>query len=393
MCAGGSVVDRKLILYALPVPGTSNPARSITSFGGVARNVAENLARLGAAVTMVSRVGNDDVGRAVTSHLADLGVDVSGVSVSYSGETAQYVAILGPSGQLVVGAASMDVLDGLAPSDLDACWPEPSDPSSWVFADCNLPIDTLGHAVRRARAEKTPLAVDAVSTPKVIRLPRDLAGVTVLFCNADEARALAAHHAWMAADSDLDLACLLHEEGAEHVVLTRGADGVIIADDRGPRLMPAAVANVFDVTGAGDALVAGTLASLLIGAALDDSVLTGTLVAALTVESQHSVRPDLSPELADAAAVHRQRRPGQLAAGATSARPPVGSDVPAVAWVRHPPSEPADPATEPSDPEVIGPEAEHPPEPDPASSDRDVVGEPGRRRETSDVSVRGSSVA
>ena len=336
------------MLYALPVPGTSNPARSVTSFGGVARNVAENLARLGASVTMVSRVGNDDVGRTISAHLAGLGVDVRGISVSYSGETAQYVALLGPAGHLVVAAASMDVLDGLAPSDLDACWPEPSDPQSWVFADCNLPIDTLGHAVKRARADKTPLAVDAVSMPKVIRLPRDLAGVTVLFCNADEARALAAHHAWMAADSDLDLACLLHEEGAEHVVLTRGADGVIIADDRGPRVMPATAANVFDVTGAGDALVAGTLASLRLGASLDDAVLTGTLVAALTVESEHSVRPDLSAQLADAAALHRLRRPGQLVAAAASLRPPDPLDVSTGSWVRDLPDEPAEPGLEPA---------------------------------------------
>ncbi len=348
VCAGGSVVDRKFILAHAPVPGTSNPARSVTSFGGVARNVAESLARLGAQVTMVSRVGDDDAGRAVTSHLAGLGVDVAGISVAWSGETSQYVAMLSPHGQLVVGAAAMDVLDGLAPSDLDACWPPEEDLATWVFADCNLPIDTLGHAVRRARGEHTPLAIDAVSTQKVTRLPRDLHGVSVLFCNLAEAQALAAHHAWPWVGADggdlaggiggvggvggvgdevaLDLACLLHREGAAQVVLTRGADGVIIADRHGPRVLPATAASVFDVTGAGDALVAGTLASLRIGDTLDEAVVTGTLVAALTVESQHSVRPDLSAELADSAAQHRLRRPGRLVAASVTPGPVPGAD-------------------------------------------------------------------
>ena len=53
---------------------------------------------------------------------------------------------------------------------------------------------------------------------------------------------------------------------------------------------------------------------------LDDAILAGTLVAALTVESQYSVRPDLSAELADAAALHRLRRPGMFAAARASVR-------------------------------------------------------------------------
>lgn len=318
VCAGGCVIDRKLKLTEPAVAATSNPARAVTSFGGVARNVAETLARLGTQVTLISRVGDDDAGRAVTAHLSSLGVDVSPVSVAWAGETAQYVALLNPDGELVVAAAAMDVLDGLAPSDLDLAWPAPGGypggSPSWVFADCNLPIDTLAHAVRRARLEGTRLAVDAVSTPKVGRLPRDLTGIDVLFCNSDEAYALAAHHGWPMTGNVLDLAQLLHEQGAAHVVLTRGADGVVVADSEGTRLHAATAATVYDVTGAGDALVAGTLTLLVTGASLDDAILAGSLVASLTVESQYSVRPDLSAELVDAAALHRLRRPGLIAA-------------------------------------------------------------------------------
>jgi pseudouridine kinase len=318
VCAGGCVVDRKLKLTDPAIGGTSNPARAVTSFGGVARNVAETLARLDAPVSLISRVGDDDSGRAVTAHLAGLGVDVSRVATAMSGETAQYVAVLDLFGGLILAASAMDVLDGIAPSDLDAAWPGPDEASSVMFVDCNLPIDTLGHAVRRARVEGSRLAVDAVSVPKVARLPRDLRGVDVLFCNAAEAEALATHHGWPLTGNTLDLAQLLHEQGAAHVVVTRGAAGVLVADELGTRFVPATAAAVFDVTGAGDALVAGTLAMMATGAVLDDAVLAGTLVAALTVESQYSVRPDLSAELADTAALHRLRRPGMFAVARAS---------------------------------------------------------------------------
>ncbi len=319
ICAGACVVDRKFVLNAPAVAATSNPGRAMTSFGGVARNVAENLTRLGNPVSLVSRVGDDDAGRAVVAHLAALGVDVQRVAVAPSGETAQYVAMLDPFGSLVIAASAMDVLDGLAPSDLDAAWPTALEAGALVFVDCNLPLDSLAHAVRRARM--TPscrLVVEAVSVPKVARLPRDLSGIDLLFCNGDEAEALARHHGWPLTGNTLDLAEVLIGQGARNVVITRGAAGALIADSDGTRFIPATAAHVYDVTGAGDALVAGTLTMLAGGATLDDAVLGGTLVAALTVESRYSVRPDLSVDLVDAAALHRLRRPGMFLAARAS---------------------------------------------------------------------------
>ena len=58
-CLGGAHVDRHGVLQGPLVLGTSNPGRVSSDFGGVARNVAENLARLGRRVSMLSRVGAD----------------------------------------------------------------------------------------------------------------------------------------------------------------------------------------------------------------------------------------------------------------------------------------------------------------------------------------------
>ena len=62
--------------------GTSNPASAGASFGGVARNVAETLARLENAVALVSRVGDDAGGAALVSALGALGCDVAGVETA-----------------------------------------------------------------------------------------------------------------------------------------------------------------------------------------------------------------------------------------------------------------------------------------------------------------------
>jgi pseudouridine kinase len=120
----------------------------------------------------------------------------------------------------------------------------------------------------------------------------------VLFCNRDEARAWLAHHRPGEEPADpAGLARRLVAAGAAVVVLTDGPDGVTVADADGVHAVAAVPARPVDVTGAGDALVAGTLAGLLEGLAPGRAVARGTLVAALTVESGRTVRPDLAAAL------------------------------------------------------------------------------------------------
>lgn len=305
LCVGAAVVDRKLQLLEPAVAGTSNPARAAVADGGVARNVAETLARLGVPAALVSRVGDDAAGRALVGRLAASGVDTAAVDVVPGGQTGEYVAVLGPDHDLVLGVATMDLLDGIDPAAVDRGWPAGGPDSGWVFLDCNLPAGTLARGLERARQTGVPVAVDAVSTPKVRRLPADLTGVTVLFCNRAEAAAwLAAHPAAHPAVEPATLAAGLRAAGAAGVVLTLGRDGLLVADGAGLHELPAVPARPVDVTGAGDALAAGTLGGLLAGQSLPVAAATGALVAALTVASVHTVRPDLSRQLVEQARTH-----------------------------------------------------------------------------------------
>jgi pseudouridine kinase len=248
--------------------------------------VAENLARLGVAVRLVSRVGEDEAGRAIRARLAAAGADVSFLPGSPGFATAEYVAVLDPDGELVIGVAAMDVFTAISAHDLDRAL---DDGAERLFLDCNLPVQVLEHGLAAGAAAGVPVAVDAVSTAKVTRLPADLSGVDVLFCNGDEARAFLGD----ASCDDVAAAARLVEAGAGAVVLTQGADGLLTADADGVFEQAAVPAEVVDVTGAGDALVAGTLAGLLGGRSLGGAAAAGAHLAALTVASRDSVRTDL----------------------------------------------------------------------------------------------------
>ena len=116
-CIGGASLDRRSTVCGQLTPGTSNPVVSTVRPGGVARNGAEALARLGIEVTLYSLVGDDQVGKALAAGLREAGVDVSGVVCSARYPTAAYTAVLGPSGRLEFGLADMEIFE-----EADSTW-------------------------------------------------------------------------------------------------------------------------------------------------------------------------------------------------------------------------------------------------------------------------------
>jgi pseudouridine kinase len=296
VCAGNAALDRTFALTGPVRLATSNPAELRAGFGGVARNVAENLARLGVAVTLATQVGDDAGGRALRDDCAAHGIDVRHVLLSSVHPTSEYAAIIDPQSELVIGASATAAIDALTVAMLAAAFGEDA---AWTFADCNLPAPVLAAVIERSRGGNRALAIDAVSIAKAARLPHDLHGIGLLFVNEDEARALLGGAAGASAG---DVANGLRERGAAAVVLTRGAGDVLVAAAGGIAEIPVPRATPVDVTGAGDALIAGTLFGLLNGEPLAEAVGTGTLVALLTIQSPATVSRAL-----DVAAVNALR--------------------------------------------------------------------------------------
>ena len=228
--------------------------------------------------------------------LTTLGIETDAARVVLAASTAHYLAVTDPHGELVIGVAAMDVLDRLDADLVERTTPRLA-AADWVFAECNSTAAALAELAALRRRSTFRLALDAVSTAKARRLPEDLAGIDLLFLNLDEASA-ALGRPVPAPAGDVDearaLAVRLGARGAGAVVVTLGAKGAIVAEGGGPPVhLPATPAAVVDVTGAGDALVAGTLARLSDGSALAEAVRFGGALAALTLETTASVRTDL----------------------------------------------------------------------------------------------------
>jgi pseudouridine kinase len=294
-CIGGAVLDRILRLSADAIARTSQPGTSRETRGGVARNVAENLAQLGDRVKLISVVGADEAGRTIIEATEGAGVDVSLVDRKPQGITGTYTAVMQPTGELHLGIADMAILDELDAQTVDRHWQHIVS-SQIVFAETNCAASLLAVLLKRCKNNHIPLAIDAVSIPKFKRLPDDLSGITYLFCNYDEARSSCA------VDDPLALAKALQERGAENVVITNGSDPILCASPTEYALIHPKPTQIVDVSGAGDAFVAGALHALIEEQGLFDAARYGAVAASLTLQSELRNSPDLTGSaLADAA--------------------------------------------------------------------------------------------
>ena len=293
---GACHIDRKARAAAPFVEGASNPVALRSWPGGVARNVAENLVRLGATAALVSRLGADAEGSALRGSLDGLGVDTAGVTLSEAAPTAFHLIALQPDGEMLVAVADMRIYDEITPALLErlpaALWQADA-----VFADCNLPAATLAFLAGRC-AGRRRFAVNGVSPAKALRLRPHLAACDLVFVNRHEAAALLDRPV-----EGLDpaaAAAKLQAEGAGEVVMTLGGAGLCIAAEGEPFMLGSFKADLVDITGAGDALAAAYLDARLRGLDAGTAGRRALAAAALTVTCEESVSPALTPAVLDA---------------------------------------------------------------------------------------------
>ncbi len=289
VCVGGANMDIKCRIAGPTAMGSSNPGATVLRPGGVARNIAHGLALLGIGTALVGVVGRDAFGAQLLAATTAAGVDTRGV-MRAAGATGSYSAVLDENGELILGVAAMGILERLTPRRLTAERARLAG-ADLVVADSNLPIDTLDWLMGFAAERGLRLAIETVSVPKGGRLKRLLAAgrpLFALFCNRAEAAALTG-------SADLRAAARrLHERGVRHVGIGAGRRGMFVSDGKERRIVPALPAEVVDVTGAGDAAVAGTLYGLLRGHDLAAAARYGQAAAALTLACDESVSPKLT---------------------------------------------------------------------------------------------------
>lgn len=290
VCIGGANIDSKVYFQNEIQWQTSNPVTVRKTLGGVARNIAENLGRMGASVSLITAVGSDMDGKWLLDTTRKW-VDISASFSIPQALTGNYTAILDKQGELVIALADMALYDQLNEAQIEERWNYIVS-ASYVLLDTNFPKKVIEKIIQKCRTENIPLCIATVSVPKVKKLPGDLTGVEILIANKDEAEALAGRQ--LTEDPRL-VAKELFLRGLEKLVITNGKNGLYYFDKEGLYgHLPAPQTNIKDVTGAGDSLVAGVIYGLNHGFDLKTACQYGMTCSYLTLQSEQTVSEELN---------------------------------------------------------------------------------------------------
>jgi pseudouridine kinase len=293
---GGANMDLKCRIDGAGIMATSNPGGIAFMPGGVGRNVAETLARLGLPTALIAAIGRDGMGDALITGTRAAGVDTTMI-LRGRFPTGSYAATLTRDGELMIGVAAMQATLRLTPAVLKR-HAHKLRRARLIVADCNLPLGSLDRLMGFAAKAGVPLAIETVSVPKVKRLRRVLQKrrpVFALFSNRAEVAAITGK----SANNRQGLASSarwLHDRGVRHVAINLGSKGMYVsaAHEKRGTVVPSRRAKIRDVTGAGDGAVAGTLFGLLRGFGLTRAADCGQATAAHTVASERSVSPKIT---------------------------------------------------------------------------------------------------
>ena len=228
-CLGGMTMDRNLTLQAPGLLGTMNPVSSEKLPGGTARNVAAALASLSVSCRLVAIVGDDNDGRAVVADAAQAGIDTGLVQKSLSRPTGSSTAVLDLQGELFAGFADMAICESMDRGFIQNRWIQIGN-SALVFADANMPKDSIAYLIAGCQEHELPLVIDATSPASARKLPMNLQGLELLVCDTDEARALLGDE--LARDPDSMAAALCQRGAASALVLSDAALSVADRDGK-----------------------------------------------------------------------------------------------------------------------------------------------------------------
>ena len=279
-----------------PEPGeTVTNAELSTHNGGKGANQAAAAALLGASVTILGRVGDDEFGEPLVQALQEKGIDTSLVERASGESTGAAFITVTPDGENAITVAP-GANRSLTPEDVDAAADAIGEARVFV-AQMEIPVQSVLRAVEVAAGKGTRALVNLAPTFEV---PRELLErLDPLVVNEHEAAFLLGREV-EGVKGALAAAPELLSSGPRSAVITIGEDGAVLADGESVENLPAPEVEVVDTTGAGDAFVGALATRIARGASLRDAVAYAVRAgaAAVTKEGAQSALP--TPEVIEA---------------------------------------------------------------------------------------------
>jgi len=282
---GGSNVDYMAKSAKQLIEKNSNIGELQISFGGVGRNIVENLALIGNKVTFYTGIGNDLFGSKLKSELQDIGVEV--ISPKLDVSSSSYLAIHDADGDMKVAICDSRAIDQI---DIDFINENNEEIKSneYICLETNISEKMIGDLFRYYPDKKW--LVEGVSNEKAKRVSKYLDKVYLFKGNRKEAQSVI--------DSDTNnirknIQKIL-DKGAKNVVITNGSKSVYYGNKNGiDKVIVNPLTDIKNTTGAGDAMFAGVVDQICQGKELREAIIFGDKMANESLHVNKAVSPEV----------------------------------------------------------------------------------------------------
>ncbi|XP_067292690.1 uncharacterized protein zgc:136858 [Pseudorasbora parva] len=307
--------------------GQTNPGSVCQSFGGVGRNIADCLSRLGCKPLFISALGKDSHSDAVLNYCKHM--DTSAIARLQDQRTATYCAVITESGELSLGLGDMDIHQQIQEQYVSQ-FEDQLASASLVVLDGNIPVSTVDYVCCIAQKHAVPVWYEPTDADKACKpflseswkalsytspnlaelctmnhtldlptpteLPRSLEDV--LGCVPGLCRPLLDHlHCVVVTLGSLGvLVCGEHEAGNVNLQPRKQKRKGRLCAVHYPALAVSSKETV-NVSGAGDSFAGAMMVGILQGMDTDSCVRMGLLAARTSLLSPHPIDPSLTADV------------------------------------------------------------------------------------------------
>jgi len=269
--------------------GDSNPGKITTTLGGVGRNIADNISRLGAQVRLVTVLGDDSKGFQAEKSCLELRIDMSLSSMIPGEATSTYLCINDSDGNVKLAISDMDICRHINPEFLMERMEE-INRSSLVVLDANLSEAAIACLCEQCTV---PIFADPVSVKKAVRMKKHLEKIFCIKPNRPEAEVLSG--VTIKDHGDLEKASkVMLEKGVKRIFISLGGEGVYYDDGQVHGIMPCCPGKIIDTTGCGDNFMAAAVCGYHGGESFMNMARMGLTAAALCAEVKGANRADMN---------------------------------------------------------------------------------------------------
>ena len=251
---------------------------------GGAGNVVHNLAAFGTQVSVCSVIGDDQNGRELLGQFSHHRIDVQAVFQDYARRTSRKTRVVAANQQIVrIDRESRDVLSELFEQRLsDWIGTHAAEYDVMVLSDYNKGVLTpkvLAAAISAASAAGIPVLVDPKGSDY-----RRYAGATLLTPNRKEAEAASGVAITDTATLTQAAGVIMNATGLQHLLITRSEEGMSLFSSSGDIVhIPTVAREVFDVSGAGDTVLAALALGIASGFTMAEAARLANVAAGIAV--------------------------------------------------------------------------------------------------------------